>query len=119
MAAPRLPERNPALQDVSLLVLQRGGDLVKRVLGVLAKGRLANAETDLSLCNRLVLVNLADFLFHGGEVSCACCAVCWRLVGAIAGIECMRIRFIARPRALRMPSVDRASTSAIILAFLR
>jgi hypothetical protein len=58
------------------VVLERGSHLIKSVLRVLDQRVLAGTEADFSLRDRLVLVDLADGVFRGGDAACTYCAVC-------------------------------------------
>ena len=50
-----------------MLVLQLGGDLVERVLGLFAQHGLARAETNLCLRGGLVLIDVPDHGLNCGE----------------------------------------------------
>ena len=80
--------------NVALLVLQRGGHLVERVFGVLAEGALAGTETNFSLRDGLVLVDLADCIFNRGDARVRLLRRLLGLVGAIARVQRVRISFI-------------------------
>ena len=53
--------------EVAVLILQLGGDLVEGVLGLLAQCGLAGAESNLGLRGGLVLIDVPDHGLDRGE----------------------------------------------------
>src|SRR5579864_1353190 len=83
-----------------MLALQRGRQIIQRALGVLAEHGLSRAETDFRLVAGLVLIDVADHAFDGGQAIVGLGRGGLRLGRLVAGIDGVLVSFTGLRRSL-------------------
>ena len=102
---------------VATLALQRSGHFVQSGLGVLAQHGLPWLEADFGLGRGLVLIDIGNYLFDGGQASVRLLRGLLRGLRPVAGVDGMLIGFIGFADASWIPCCARASVSLIDFVF--